>query len=512
MKALAILRVSTEGQRIDDQKEELIAFLRGQGYDEIIPLEAVGASAIKMDDKYLELVDRVKTAIVEDKDIKAAGVWELSRLGRNEIILFQFKEFFIQHRIQFICKQPYMRLLEEDGSVNAGMELAFSLYATMSKQEMAEKKARFKRRKKAMAQKGEYAGGHIIPYGYKVEDGLYKEDEKDGWVVRLCFDLYSTGNYSASSLAKELSQRGYPVTERKVSRILQYAGYVGDAVGDMGTHFPQIISKELFDTCTDIRQKNKLQMRRGERLVLGSKLVRCPECGAVCTSNSRHYVCCRAAHKLGCSNTFALRKEVAEDLLWRTAYELHMDYLLDLTENKKEEYRKEKEIVDEKIAEAQRKMDDFTTKKDRIVEAYISGLISLKNRDLRLSKLQDEVRIHLDYLSGLQGKSVGLARMLEDGQKDTMQTFLDAIEKMDTETVFDVVHKHIEKLVAKPVSYGKRDKRTHKPNAVEISVFSVYGQEYRYMYFPKYYEKYNLYVWDGRRWVPDRVSTIESQI
>ena len=142
------------------------------------------------------------------------------------------------------------------------------------------------------------------------------------------------------------------------------------------------------------------------------------------------------------------------------------------------------------------------------MEAYISGLISLKNRDLRLSKLQDEVRIHLDYLSGLQGKSVGLARMLEDGQKDTMQTFLDAIEKMDTETVFDVVHKHIEKLVARPVSYGKRDKRTHKPNAVEISVFSVYGQEYRYMYFPKYYEKHNLYVWDGSRWVPDKVTSV----
>jgi hypothetical protein len=67
------------------------------------------------------------------------------------------------------------------------------------------------------------------------------------------------------------------------------------------------------------------------------------------------------------------------------------------------------------------------------VEAYKSGLISLKNRDLRLSKLQDEVRIHLDYLSGLQGKSMALARMLEGGPKDAMQSFLDALEKMSTD-------------------------------------------------------------------------------
>lgn len=79
-------------------------------------------------------------------------------------------------------------------------------------------------------------------------------------------------------------------------------------------------------------------------------------------------------------------------------------------------------------------------KKDRIVEAFLEGLIDRKNRDLRLSKLQDDVRSHQEYLSGLQGKSMALARMLEGGQKDAMQSFLDALEKMETETMFDIVH------------------------------------------------------------------------
>ena len=106
-----------------------------------------------------------------------------------------------------------------------------------------------------------------------------------------------------------------------------------------------------------------------------------------------------------------------------------MDYLLEMDATKKEEYRKEKEIVDGKIAEAERKMEDFTSKKDRIMEAFLEDLIDRKNRDLRLSKLQDDVRVHQEYLSGLQGKSMALARMLEGGPKDAMQSLNNRVIK-----------------------------------------------------------------------------------
>lgn len=508
MKALAILRVSTTSQEIDEQRDELMSFIRSQGYDEIIPLEAVGASAIKMDDKYMELVGKVKEAIETDKSIKAACVWELSRLGRNEVILMEFKEFFIKNHIQFICKNPYMMLLNSDGTVNAGMELAFSLFATMSKQEMIEKKARFKRTKKANAAKGKYTGGNTRKFGFAIDrKGYFVEDPEEGYIVKLIFDLYSTGKYSTYTLAKELDERGIKVTDNAIGKILRCKAYTGEPVkGIFDVYYPALISREVFDRCQEIRQQNKIEMKRGDRVCIAAKLVKCPVCGATCTSNSRHYVCSRHAHHGPCANGFALRQEVADDLCWRTAHGLHMNYLLELDETKKEEYRKEKEIVDGKIAEAERKMEDFTSKKDRIVEAFLEGLIDRKNRDLRLSKLQDDVRSHQEYLSGLQGKSMALARMLEGGQKDAMQSFLDAREKMETETMFDIVHQHIEKLVARQVSFGKRDPRTTRPNAVEIIVTSVYGEDYKYMYIPKYYQGHNLYIWEGKKWVADRIT------
>ena len=48
--------------------------------------------------------------------------------------------------------------------------------------------------------------------------------------------------------------------------------------------------------------------------------------------------------------------------------------------------------MEEKLKESERKASEFAEKKDRIVEALLEGLIDRKNRDLRLSKLQDDVR------------------------------------------------------------------------------------------------------------------------
>ena len=510
MKAIVVLRVSTESQEIDSQKAEMITFAGQCGYDEkdLIYVEAIGASAIKLDQKYMDMANRVKELILQG-GIDCVFVWEISRLGRNEVILMDFKEFFIKHKVQFICKTPSLKLLDDNGSVNTGTELAFSLFATMSKQEMQEKKSRFARAKKANAAKGKYIGGHTIKFGYKVVDTYFVEDEEQSKVVKAIFDLYSTGAYSTYTLANELKERGMDVTDNLVNKTLQCRAYIGEATSESGMHYPQIISRDLFDRCEEIRKKNKLDMKRGQRIVLGAKLVKCPVCGATCTSNSKHFVCSRHVHHGPCDNGFALRQEVANDLLWRVAYVCHMDYLLSLDDAKKEQYRKELQIVKEKLDEACKKTEEFTAKKERIVEAFLDGLIDRKNRDLRLSKLQDDMRLHLDRVSSLQGKERAIAGMLEDHREDEVEKVLSAIQNLDHENKFEIIHRHISKLTGEPVSYGERDKRTHRPNAVKIVVTSVYGHEYRYMYFPKYYKGSNLYVFNGKTWVADYVSKVQ---
>lgn len=509
MKALAILRVSTAAQQIDDQREELFSFIKAQGYDEIVPIEAVGASAIKMDDKYMELVEKVKETILTDKDVKAACVWELSRLGRNEVILMEFKEFFISHNIQFICKNPYMKLLEDDGSVNAGMELAFSLFATMTKQEMAEKKARFRRAKKANAAKGKYIGGATIPYGYTLDDNLFFiEKEEESAVIKTAFELYATGKYSSYTLAEELRERGYDLNDYTIGRILKNKAYIGEEVGTKyPIHYPPIISKELFEEVAKIRSANKIDMKKNAN-PLGAKLVRCYRCGAVCTSNSRHYVCCRHAHHGKCDNGVVLRQCVVDNLLWRVAQVLNMEYLLNLNDEKADEYRKEIEILDQKIAAVQVKIDKIEDKRKRIVESYMEGYIDKETRDLRLSKTNSEGEDHMRAKALLQEKRSGIAgilkSLLEDMDIESAYGTAATSDYSDKEK-YDIIHKHILKVTGHQVSFGKRDPRTHLPNGVEITITDVRSVEWKYMYIPKFYQKHNLYVWNGTRWVADMV-------
>ena len=508
-----MVRTSTESQSTEDQKKELIDFCLSEGYKrkDIVCIEKQGASAAKVDDEYREMIDEVKRMIVEDPRIKCYAVWHLNRAFRTEEVYIELKTFFIKHGVQVICKNPYLHLLTPDGRVDPGMELAMGLLAILAKQDNEERKAKFKRAKTSMSRKGQYIGGNTIKFGYRVEDRFFVEDEEQGKIVKTVFDLYGTGEYSTYTLAREMQERGVDISDNKISKIIRCRAYIGEETSDTGMHYPPIISRELFDRCEEIRKCNKIVMKRGERLVLGAKIVKCLECGATCTSNSRHYVCCRHTHHGPCSNGFALRQEIADELLYRFAFGLHMMWLMNISEGRLDEYRKELEILGEKLDAAQKKMEDFSGKKERIIDSYMEGFIDKKNRDLRLSKVEDDVRVHRDYLNSLQGKRRALLGLLKKGSGDTVENFMKAAGSMSAVDKYDIVHKHISTLTAKQVSYGRRDPRTSRPNAVLIEIKSVYGNTSKHLYFPKFYQGHNLYTWvlnddNSEGWCPDTLS------
>ena len=194
-KAILLVRISTTRQEITTQTKELVDYAIADGYNksDLIIIEGVGASAIKLNDVYLAEIDNLYNTIQNDTSINAVYAWEISRIGRNEEKLMQIKNFLIAHKVQLVIKNPSLRLLNNDGSVNNGVELAFSLFATMSKQEMEIKKDRFARAKARNKAEGKYNGGKI-KLGYKLDDNKYFIiDEEKAQVVRECFDLYLNG-------------------------------------------------------------------------------------------------------------------------------------------------------------------------------------------------------------------------------------------------------------------------------------------------------------------------------
>ena len=208
-KVIAIIRTSTTQQEIESQKKDVIAMALADGYseDEIVVVGKQGASAIKVDDAYKKNIKQVYNLIDNEPSIKAVYAWGIDRIGRNEEILMKLKNTLITKKIQLIIKEPSLRLLNEDGSVNTGVELAFSLFATMSKQEMEQKNARFARARKRNDALGIYNGGYI-PFGYKIENKYYVINEEEAKIVRLVFEELASGAYSCDGLARELQSRG----------------------------------------------------------------------------------------------------------------------------------------------------------------------------------------------------------------------------------------------------------------------------------------------------------------
>ena len=144
-KVLIMVRTSTEQQSIDDQHREMVEFCKQQGYkeDDMIFMEEQGASAAKMDSKYLDLINRIKAEIDKNKEIKCFACWHLNRAFRTEEAYIDIKTFLVNRGIQMMVKNPYLVLLNDDGTINNGMEMAMALFAVLNKQDNLERKAKF---------------------------------------------------------------------------------------------------------------------------------------------------------------------------------------------------------------------------------------------------------------------------------------------------------------------------------------------------------------------------------
>ena len=513
-KVLIFIRTSTEIQELEEQKKEMLDFVKSYGYNDgnYVILEEKGASAIKLNDKYMSMIDAVKDYI-NSGEINCVAVWHINRLGRNDRILIDLKNIFIDNKIQFICKNPSLVLLNEDGSVNQGAELAFSLFATMVKQDMEEKKAKFKRTKKANAKKGKYNGGVNIRYGYSVDDnGYFVINEEEANIIRTIFELYSTNKYSAKSLQKEMASRGVVFDKQKLTNILSSDAYCGCEQKDWNDRvYPPIITEELFDLCNQIRNDNKIITRRGEKQALGGKLIKCVECGGTFTSNAKAYACCRHSVRKVCTNTITIKKSVIDPILWRVASTLHLEYLMNDKENKIKECKNEIEIIDTKIRTINENISKIDDKKNRVVDAYIEGLINSENKALKLNKINDEYTRLLSDLNALKEAKNRLYNLIEniDGgdEVDTLISAIDMLEEdeKNMEYKYDIIHKYITKVICTREWFGEdRDKRAKKENGIHISISTIFNSvTWDFMYIPNKYMGFKLFVSNGREWVGD---------
>ncbi|MBQ2389123.1 MAG: recombinase family protein [Clostridia bacterium] len=498
---IAIIRTSTERQEIESQRKELLDFIAKDGVDKsrVEVIGEAGASAIKLDERYRKNLEKVYS-IIKKGGVKCVYAWALDRIGRNEQVMFSFKQFLIDNGVNLKIVNPSLVLLNPDGTVNSGMEIAFSLYVTMSKQEMEQKQSRFKRAKERNREMGKYCGGGQPLFGYTVDDnGFLQPHPEDSEVIRLIFELYATGKYSIKKLVKELEERGvnmhHAITRPYVCRYLQNESYCGRSK----YHYPAIVSEELFDRCAQLRKDNKIMLsREHHRYYFASKLITCPKCGHKLVSYGRSYKCSyHYYHKCDCP--YAPSVNVIDGLLWHYAKQLETDMLLNQGKNDLKKLNEELEILrnKEKTLISQASLTD--TKIENTKQLYAEALITREKFDSLIAKHKEADKERQNRLLEIQESIHAIEASIErinnpDGFFEDLSDISFKLESIrQAEKMSEIVHRQIKEVSLSYTNDGKR--------GYNITAYSHTGQKMEFRYYANNRIKIKLYI-NG---IPDKL-------
>lgn len=495
IRVLGIARTSTSRQEIEAQRLELLDYIKSDGYtdDEIEIIVGEGASAIKMDDLYQQNMDKVKEYI-ERGGIECIYAWALDRIGRNDEFLTAFKNYLIKHQVNLKIKNPNLYLLEDDGSVNNGMEIAFTLFSTMAKQEMEQKKARFKRAREHNASVGKYGGGKYIKYGYTVDEkGYLVEDGEKGENVRKFFAMYATGDYTLTSLKKELNELGYSeiISTVWLSRLFNFRGYIGESVGEkIKIKYPRIVSDERFNEVQKILKANNTSAdKQHKHHYFGNKIVRCNKCGAA-MSGSELYMCQKCFH----GDRIAV--DFMDGLLFQVAANEHLLFLARNSALESERLKNDIDINLKKKIALEAQNDALIEKINRAKTLYKKGLSSEKELDEDIARIRLEDNERKNRILELDEKIKSLESQIELLEQGA--DYEKILEAWDT-----VLNEEDEKEKAKIVkAYIKKAVVTKSGNYRLIDIELVSGKVMNFKYRPHVKYGRRLVLIDGENEKP----------
>ena len=431
-KAIIWCRVSTTQQEFDSQKKDLINQAIRDGFsdeaDRIVIGEA-GASAIKMNEVYQKEVNKLIQTIDEIPGVTTIYVWEVSRLARNEIAFYQMKDKIIKNKIQLICNVPQIKLLDDSGEVNHGMEITLNLLVTLAKQEMEIKMKRFERGRRRKAAEGKWTGG-TISYGYTVDynrDKLIVCDEERAKHVKDIYNMYESG-MSLAAIVKDFFERGIAeLSLHQVHRILQNERYTGKMMiheGSIERAFPPIITQEQYDRCRKIADSNNLILSKAKNIYYGDHIVRCYKCGRYCDVQGVSYHCYDAFNRLkkydkfisqeNCDNHLCISANVMDSLLWYVAIEVETDYILHSAEKDRQLYLAKIENLKAKFDNIDKRLAKCDNKRERVRDVYLDGDMTKEERDKRYQKIEAERRVILEEKIGYQNDIEHYEALLEN--------------------------------------------------------------------------------------------------
>lgn len=491
-KVLVVLRVSTDRQSVESQKTEMQAFCIAKGFkpNQIEYIESAGASARTMNQKYLQMIEQMKSTLIA-KDIKAVALWHLNRLGRRESKLNELKQWFIDNGINVLVKNPDLSLFDDDGKVSKMGSIFYSFLATSIEFDTSELMEKTRRGRERNSQLGKFTGGaYGTLYGYAVNsEGYIVESPSESAIVNEVFEMYASGEYSITRLAKELSDRGYTfrgrkVTDSLVARTISQKSYLGEG------KFTQIISRELWDRVRAVGAGNaKAQPKDHATINIASKLIKCSCCGENYVKSNNQYVCYRKKfpHRFAepCTEAPAIAESVIDKILLQVANMYASMDMFARADKEKEDMRKQIAVLSLKTDECVKKLRKIDDSLTRAKNMHIDGDLTAAQYTKKKESLTDkkwEVETELQRLNREKNRLKNIIHDIDTQKNLPWKIYKDMSEVDDKEVLRAMIKKYIN-------SVTLHKDVTGKTKFIRVDIELMDGKTTSYAYYYTFKQK-----------------------
>ena len=480
MKAILLVRVSTKAQEFDEQEREIYNMAIKDGYkpEDIIPV-CEKESGIKLSEEERAGLNRMKELIEADPTINCVYCWEVSRIARRKKINFSVLDYLLSHKVQLIVKNPSIKLIKENGEIDEGAEVVFTLFSQIAESEMRTKLARWKRTKDAKRKQGYFCGG-AITYGYmKGEDGKLVIKEEEANVVRDIFRMYLSGECSTRTIAKELLERGiYKGTllnaSRWVSNIINNGDYCG--MSKDGNVYPPLVTPEDAERCKEIASIN---IQKPKKLYttyyFGKGILRCPKCGGVMAiRKNRSTYSCPKCEKIN------IQINMVDSVLWNASFGIYVSKMLNATVVDRIEIQKQMMDLDTKISVANASIKEISDRIEKIeYKAYVEGKLDIDKADKFIKELNSQISVEKKNIISWANIRHSKQQMLIEMDSNKGYNLDTLVNIKDDKERFDIIHSVFDCAFIDRLEYGKYTLSVYPIGWSKPLKYTLYSRQYK---------------------------------
>lgn len=449
-KCIILSRVSTVSQHVEQQTNVLKEEALHSGYKEenMIVIEH-HESAIKNDLSERRGLQQTMEYINNDSSIDCVFIYEISRLARRSLVLYEMRDFFIDKKVQLVCIKPYFKLLE-DGKMSQTASILFSLMGTLAEQEMAIKLERFMRAKNYLKQQGKKSAGSV-KFGYtKNKDKYVVIDEFHSSIVNDIFrhyiedentSLYETYTWASGKWPEIFPVKPYKYAQHRIRNILTDKTYLGSWC------YPQIISSEMIDKAKEKMSKAQSKPRfQTNNLYLGRGILYCKHCGKMMTPSGGRtsaYIC-----PTDKKHNMTLNTKGIDRIIWDEEARVianinsNVDYNAQIYKLK-EQLNMLKNVKNGLLGEENK----MISMQEKLVALYLDNKINQQIFDKKNVQINDDIKSIKKKLNENNAQIMELQALInktDNGPFERKDIIYDDVN--DNQTKIDIIRKYISKV------------------------------------------------------------------